>query len=39
MLEKQIWVKKLNYLTQFLDNNELDNRAQLFKGRLALTQG
>ena len=25
MLEKQIWVKKLNYLTQFLDNNELDN--------------
>ena len=27
MLEKQIWVKKLNYLTQFLDNNELDNRS------------
>ena len=26
MLEKQIWVKKLNYLTQLLDNNELDNR-------------
>lgn len=26
MLEKQIWVKKQNYLTQLLDNNELDNR-------------